>query len=203
MQALDIIEGLTGSAEGAQALRGKGKDVCAQLFRCVSDFTLARTALTALVNLSQDPYISRDMLAAGACNRIMDYIREDVTSHHDMLLMMLSNLTIEEVGSKQMLQARPRSCSAACSLHCTSDYHIAAAARSNRVLCSAFFPVSAKRLWQHGFNTGPILEHAEPTAPPRPGERGSERCRAAGRERRPRMPQHENAAGPDPEPVIV
>jgi hypothetical protein len=34
-----------------------------------------RTALTALVNLSQD-YISRDLPAAGAATRIMDYIRE-------------------------------------------------------------------------------------------------------------------------------
>jgi hypothetical protein len=104
VQALDIIEGLTGSAEGCQALRGKGKELCTNLFRCVTEFNLARTALTALVNLSQDPYISRDLLATGACNRIMDYIRESVTPHHDMLLMILSNLTIEETGGKQMLQ---------------------------------------------------------------------------------------------------
>ena len=103
-QALDIVESLTGSPEGIASLRKGGQALLTELFKCAAEVSLSRPALTVLVNASQDPFISRDLLQMGAINRAMDYMRDNITVHHDMLLMLLSNVTSTEEGAKKMLQ---------------------------------------------------------------------------------------------------
>jgi len=105
--ALDIVLGLTGSAEGLSHLRSKAKLVVAALLRmvCSQDPKEATSTVSALTNCSQDPGLVEVMLKSNCVNRLMDYLKEDTcTCTPRLLVMLLSNLSVTEQGSKELLQ---------------------------------------------------------------------------------------------------
>ena len=52
----------------------------------------------------QDAGIAEKLLGIGVIDKAVDYIREDVTSFPELLVMILANVTATEKGCKQMLQ---------------------------------------------------------------------------------------------------
>ena len=108
-QALDIVEGLSGSDEGLAALRPVCPALSKQLLRCSADASLSRSALTALVNICQDSAMRASLIDAGATATLLDYVHEGTTVHTDLVVMALSNLTQPEDGAKAALQVCPAS----------------------------------------------------------------------------------------------
>lgn len=105
-QALEIVEGLSGSPDGIATLRSAAEPLCRNLFRCARDVSLSRSALTCIVNLSQDATIARTLVDTGACTTLLDYLRESASAHPDLVVMALSNLTQSEAGASAALQVR-------------------------------------------------------------------------------------------------
>lgn len=65
--AADLIQGLTGSPEGIAQLSTRSAALLPALFRLVGDDPAAsRAALVALVNLSQEPSVQRQLLDLNA-----------------------------------------------------------------------------------------------------------------------------------------
>ena len=52
----------------------------------------------------QDAGIAEKLLGIGVIDKAVDYIREDVTSFPELLVMILANVTATEKGCEQMLQ---------------------------------------------------------------------------------------------------
>eukprot|EP01024_Parvocaulis_polyphysoides_P027486 TRINITY_DN2490_c0_g1_i2.p1 TRINITY_DN2490_c0_g1~~TRINITY_DN2490_c0_g1_i2.p1 ORF type:complete len:344 (-),score=55.60 TRINITY_DN2490_c0_g1_i2:55-1035(-) len=105
--AVDFIAGLTGSPEGLDVLRLHADDLLPPLFRVAvsQEKTAEKLAITSLVNLSQDQSVAQKMQSLNAVNLTMDLIRDsDDQQHHDLLVMLLSNLTVEEEGARKLLQ---------------------------------------------------------------------------------------------------
>lgn len=103
-EALEIVEGLSGSPEGIAPLRAVAPALVSNLLLCMPRPQLSRLAGTALVNLSQDDRICKELVHAKACSRIITYVVEGKTSDHDIAMMVLSNLTREQAGVAQALQ---------------------------------------------------------------------------------------------------
>ena len=104
--ALEIVEGLSGSPDGIATLRDAAQSLCRNLFSCARDVALSRSALTCIVNLSQDVTIARTLVDTGACTTLLDYLRESASGHPDLIVMALSNLTQSEAGASAALQVR-------------------------------------------------------------------------------------------------
>ncbi|KAJ9528470.1 hypothetical protein QJQ45_020358 [Haematococcus lacustris] len=105
-QAVEILEGLAGSAEGAHRLKSNCSAVLSTLLRCLcdEDQTVARGVLSACVNLSQDPTFTQQMLQMRVISRAMDMLKENNCQHPQLLVMLLNNLTTSEEGSSELLQ---------------------------------------------------------------------------------------------------
>eukprot|EP00892_Ulva_mutabilis_P000448 jgi/Ulvmu1/10403/UM061_0087.1 len=103
-EALQIVEGLSGSPDGIAPLRAVAPELVSNLLLCLPRPQLSRLAATALVNLSQDDRICMELVKAKACSRIITYVVEGKTSDHDVALMILSNLTRGPEGIAQALQ---------------------------------------------------------------------------------------------------
>ena len=88
--AVEIVEGLTGSADGVDKLKSVTDSLLPALFRCTSgvDPTTSRKALVALVNLSQDTAVADKLLSLNVAGRIMDYIREKTCPHMDLMVRL-------------------------------------------------------------------------------------------------------------------
>lgn len=85
--AADIVQGLTGSPEGIDKLKGQMGALLTSLFRLVPDSSdSSQPALTSLVNLSQDPAVARALLQLNVVARVMDYIREKTCPHTRLLV---------------------------------------------------------------------------------------------------------------------
>lgn len=99
------MEGLTGSPEGMSTLSNRADTLLPPLLRLIADTTEAsRPALTALVNLAQEPGVQSALLALHAPARAMDYLRENACAHPGLLISLLANLTASEEGSEALLQ---------------------------------------------------------------------------------------------------
>lgn len=87
------------SSQGIATLRPRMDALLPPLFRLLGDLSseISGAAAGALVNLSGDPAGAAALLHTGVCSRVMTHIRELTCPHHDMLLMLLSNITLEEV----------------------------------------------------------------------------------------------------------
>lgn len=105
-QALEIVEGLSGTAEGQRSLRAAAPTLTGNLVRCARSPALSRAALTALVNVSQDAAIAAALVDGAACPKLFDYLREGALAHPDLAVMLLSNLTQSEKGARSALQVR-------------------------------------------------------------------------------------------------
>lgn len=86
--AVDIVSGLCGSPEGIDRLKGVQVSLLGALLRLVPDQNtdISKAALTALVNLSQEPSISKSLLQFNVVGRVMEYIREKSCPHVEMLV---------------------------------------------------------------------------------------------------------------------
>ncbi|KAL6780249.1 FAM203 family protein [Auxenochlorella protothecoides] len=103
--AAELVEGLTGSPEGMSTLSNRADTLLPPLLRLIADTTEAsRPALTALVNLAQEPGVQSALLALHAPARAMDYLRENACAHPGLLISLLANLTASEDGSEALLQ---------------------------------------------------------------------------------------------------
>ena len=105
-QALGIVEGLSGTPEGLASLRSAAQPLCKKLFRCAHNVSLSRSALTSLVNISQDARIAAHLVSTGACTTLLEYLHEGDTAHPDLVVMALSNLTQTDAGARSALQVR-------------------------------------------------------------------------------------------------
>lgn len=106
LHALKLILGLTVEQQIIQKLADKRDVLIPALWQYVAkDKTLSKTALTSLVNMSQEPRVLETLLDMNVCNRCMDYLRERVCPGNEQLLvMLLANITSEERGAEQLLQ---------------------------------------------------------------------------------------------------
>lgn len=85
--AADIIQGLTGSAEGISKLKWQlAKLISALLRLVVGPSELSSKALTSLVNLSQDQRVVDELLSSRVVGRAMDYLREGSCPHPRLLV---------------------------------------------------------------------------------------------------------------------
>ena len=100
------IQGLTGTPEGCEQLIQRRDVVLKPLLQMLNEShaSVSKAAATVLINLSSDPRARESMLDIGIIARIMTYIRELSCPHHDLLCMLLSNLTMCEQGTNSMLQ---------------------------------------------------------------------------------------------------
>ena len=105
-QALEIVEGLSGTPEGLASLRPVAATLYKNLLACAKRVQLSRSALTAVVNATQDAPIAHTFVEAGACTRLADYLREGTCGHPDLIIMALSNLTQTDKGAAKLLQVR-------------------------------------------------------------------------------------------------
>ncbi|KAK9846461.1 hypothetical protein WJX81_004401 [Elliptochloris bilobata] len=105
--ALSLVVGLTGSPEGMEKLSG-APDLLPALLRLVPDrdAEVSRNALTALVNISQGADAVSRLLELRAIHRLMDFLQEGACPHHDLLAMLLANLTAPQAGTDALLQVR-------------------------------------------------------------------------------------------------
>lgn len=106
LHALKLIQGLTVEQQIIQKLAEKRDALIPALLQFVSkDKALSRTALTSLVNMSQEPRVLETLLDMNVCNRCMDYLREHVCPGNEhLLIMLLANITSVERGAEQLLQ---------------------------------------------------------------------------------------------------
>lgn len=105
--AVDLVQGLTGSPEGVAQLAAVASSLLPPLLRLVPGAApdASRAALTALVNLSQEPAVQQGLLELNAVGRCMDYVREQAClGREELLVMVLANLTSLEAGAEALLQ---------------------------------------------------------------------------------------------------
>jgi len=93
--------------QGLASLRPYVEPLVAGLFRLLrdSDPAVSGHAAGALVNVSGDPTVMKELLKENVCGRCMEHVRGLTCPHHDMLVMLLANVTLEEEGCMQLLQA--------------------------------------------------------------------------------------------------
>ena len=105
-QAVELVQGLTGSPEGIAQLASRGKRLLSPLFRLVgAESSISRPALASLVNLSQEPFVQETLLNLNAPARCMDYLKEGTCpGQEDLIIMLLANLTAAEDGATALLQ---------------------------------------------------------------------------------------------------
>lgn len=106
LHALRLVQGLTVEQQVVHHLGGKASTLVPALLQHVAkDKARSRIALTALVNISQEPRVLEFLLEIKMCNRAMDYLREKTCpGNEDLLIMLLANITADERGAEQLLQ---------------------------------------------------------------------------------------------------
>lgn len=108
LQATQLVQSLTGTADGLAALATTSHDLLPSLLRMLPSTQppeLAPCALTALVNISQDAGMAAALVDARAVGRAADYLRE-APPHLPprLLVMLLANLTTRPEGATQLVQ---------------------------------------------------------------------------------------------------
>ncbi|MEW5302753.1 MAG: hypothetical protein WDW36_005502 [Sanguina aurantia] len=105
--ALDIVQGLTAEPLGQQQLKRHLRPLLLNLVRVLPEpGSTGQAALVSLVNLSQDTEAVTELLSLNVVGRIMERLREPSvsTEHSRLLSMLLSNVTVSEQGSSDLLQ---------------------------------------------------------------------------------------------------
>lgn len=106
LHALKLVQGLTGSPQGAVKLSEQTDQLVPALFQLIGrEKSLATPALVTLVNLAQEPVVQNKLLSLKAPARCMDYLKEKTCpGNENLLIMLLANLTAAEEGARQLLQ---------------------------------------------------------------------------------------------------
>ena len=98
-QAAQIIQGLTGTDDGAKLLRAKADSLVPKLLHALGkEGNESKYAATALVNLTHDPEVIAKAVNKGAVERAMDGLRDRDGAPVDLLLSILANVTTAESG---------------------------------------------------------------------------------------------------------
>lgn len=86
--AADFVSGLTASPDGVARLRAGGVRLLGGLLRLVpdDDAGVSRTALSALINLSQDEGLATDLRRFNVVGRVMEHIRDRSCPHIELLV---------------------------------------------------------------------------------------------------------------------
>lgn len=103
--AVDIVQGLSGSDDGLRQLLSVSDKILKPLLKLlVASPEVSKPAAAALVNLSQDPRFSENVVRENGVSRAMQALVEKEGKHSDLLVMLLANLTQTEEGAKSLLQ---------------------------------------------------------------------------------------------------
>lgn len=130
--AVDLVEGLTGSVDGLEQLMNQSYELLPALLRLIaSDAETSKAALNSLINLSQvwraatqlaftQHYQEIQLNTLSYCmqredavqqliklkvvGRIMDFLTEGQVHHVDLLMMLLSNVTVSDAACEELLQ---------------------------------------------------------------------------------------------------
>lgn len=112
LQAAQLVQGLTGTADGLAALATTAHDLLPSLLRLLPTAQppeLAPCALAALVNISQDASMAAALVDARAIGRAADYLNEGPPHlPARLLVMLLANLTTRPEGATQLVQGSGR-----------------------------------------------------------------------------------------------
>ncbi|XP_027347035.1 protein HGH1 homolog [Abrus precatorius] len=103
--AVDIVRGLTGSAEGLQSLANYSKTLFPSLAPLLTvPKEVSEPAAEALVNLSQNSGLAEEMVRFGLVKTTMDVLYKPECAIARLLVMLLVNLTQLDVGVASLLQ---------------------------------------------------------------------------------------------------
>ena len=98
-QAAHIIQGLTGTDDGAKLLCAKADSLVPKLLHALGkEGAESKYAATALVNLTHDPEVIVKAVNKGVVERAMDGLRDGDGAPVDLLLSILANVTTAESG---------------------------------------------------------------------------------------------------------
>jgi len=98
-QAAQIVQGLTGTDDGAKLLCAKADSLVPKLLHALGkEGNESKYAATALVNLTHDPEVIAKAVNKGAVERAMDGLRDRDGAPVDLLLSILANVTTAESG---------------------------------------------------------------------------------------------------------
>ncbi|KAL9325190.1 hypothetical protein ACSQ67_005835 [Phaseolus vulgaris] len=103
--AVDIVRGLTGSAEGLQSLANYSNALLPALSRLLAlPKEVSEAAAEALVNLSQNSSLAEAMVQLGLVKTTMDVLYKPECGIAQLLVMLLVNLTQLDAGVASVLQ---------------------------------------------------------------------------------------------------
>ncbi|KAK1376482.1 DUF383 domain-containing protein [Heracleum sosnowskyi] len=103
--AVDIVQGLTGSEDGLQALGSYSDTVLPPLSRLLGEKKeVSEPAAEALVNLSQNSDVAEKMVHMGMIRIAMEVLYKQDSEIKKLLVMLLVNLTRLDVGIDALLQ---------------------------------------------------------------------------------------------------
>ncbi|ESW25596.1 hypothetical protein PHAVU_003G049600 [Phaseolus vulgaris] len=103
--AVDIVRGLTGSAEGLQSLANYSNALLPALSRLLTlPKEVSEAAAEALVNLSQNSSLAEAMVQLGLVKTTMDVLYKPECVIAQLLVMLLVNLTQLDAGVASVLQ---------------------------------------------------------------------------------------------------
>eukprot|EP00884_Botryococcus_braunii_P002751 jgi/Botrbrau1/12477/Bobra.0169s0024.1 len=103
--AFKIVSGLTASMDGIEQLAALSSTLLPILLRRMADDSgSSDLALTTLINLSQDPNLAAQLVDLKAVSRSMDLLRDQPGDRERLLIMLLSNLTVQEDAAEELLQ---------------------------------------------------------------------------------------------------
>lgn len=98
-QAANIVQGLTGTDDGAKLLFDKADALVPKLLHMIGkEGAESKYAATALVNLTHDPDVITKCVNKGVVERAMDALRDGDGAPVDLLLSILANVTTAESG---------------------------------------------------------------------------------------------------------
>lgn len=98
-QAVEIVQGLTGSEDGLAQLASKAEACVPKLLHLLGKpVPESKPAATALVNLTGIPEVATLAVNKGAVERCMEFLRDGDCAPPDLLMMLLANVTNTEGG---------------------------------------------------------------------------------------------------------
>ncbi len=104
-QAMQIVQGLTGTDDGAKLLYAKADALVPKLLHALgAEGGESKYAATALVNLTHDPEVITKAVGKGVVERAMDSLRDGDGAPVDLLLSILANVTTAESGVHVLIQ---------------------------------------------------------------------------------------------------
>ena len=103
--AVDIVQGLTGSDEGARSLATRAADLVPPLLQLLTEpQEISKAAAEALVNLSQYPGVVHTVIKAGGVEKAMEIVGKPGSSLNKLMVMLLVNITQIDEGTVRLLR---------------------------------------------------------------------------------------------------